>query len=135
MSELHRTRYFVISYDEENALFYYLFNENTEHMLEEEYIAELQTFISLVKEYKPKRVLGHMVDFKFTITPKIQEWINENLFAVYREIDFEKIAILLSIDIFGSVSIQQTMEEETTEAFQTSYFDSEEEAMNWLLEA
>lgn len=133
MEQLHKTKYFLVFYEPENHLFHYVFNENTKDMSSEEYVDELKVFIRLVKEYKPKRVLGDMVNFKFTIIPETQEWVNENLFAVYKEIDFKKIAILLGSGLFESISIKQTMEEETTNSFQTAYFDDKDKAKDWLL--
>ena len=103
-------------------------------MSSNEYIEELQVFIDLVKKHKPIRVLGDMVDFNFTITPQIQEWLNENLFPVYQEIGFKKIAILLSKGFFQSLSIQQAMQEENANSFQTSYFDDAVKAQEWLLQ-
>lgn len=134
MEQLHQSKYFLVSYHQENQLFYYVFNETTESMSAEEYIDELKVFIELVRTHKPTRVLGHMVDFKFAITPDIQEWVNNNLFSVYQEIGFKKIAILLSKEFIAALSIEQTMEEDSTQAFQTSFFDEEAAAMQWLLE-
>jgi hypothetical protein len=133
MIELHNTKYFVINFDEENELFHYVFHKTTEQMTSEEYVNELKIFIDLVKEHKPKKVLGDMIDFGFSITPEIQEWVNANLFQVYKEINFKKIAILLSKGFIESLSIEQTMEEDTTNSFETSYFNDEETALRWLI--
>ncbi len=133
MIQLHNTEYFVVNFDDKNELFHYVFHNTTEEMTAEEYIAELQVFIDLVKEHKPKRVLGNMLDFGFSIDPDIQEWVNHNLFEVYRQINFKKIAIILSKGIFEQVSIEQTMEEDKSQSFETSYFEDEETALHWLL--
>ncbi|MCU0447136.1 MAG: hypothetical protein MUE85_19750 [Microscillaceae bacterium] len=133
MIQLHSTKYFLVNFDEQNQLLHYIFHKTTEEMTSEEYIAELQVFIDLVKTYKPKRVLGNMIDFGFIITPAIQEWINLNLFEAYKQIDFQKIAILLSKGIFEQVSIQQTMEEGESNAFESRYFEDEATALDWLL--
>ena len=133
MIELYRNHYFLVSFEEANELFHYVFFEATELMKPEEYIEELTVFIDLVKKYKPKRVLGDMINFKFVITPDIQEWVNENLFSVYIEIGFKKIAILLSTSFVEQVSIQQTLEEAESGSFATAYFDDEKTALAWLL--
>lgn len=133
MQVVHKSSYFLIYFDKENSLFHYVFNSTTESMYPKDYINELKVFIKLVKEYRPKKVLGDMVDFFFTITPEIQEWITENLFTVYDEIGFEKIAILMSNEFIANLSIEQTMDEGNKSSFQTAYFDDEQEAKNWLL--
>lgn len=132
MEKLHQSRYFLVEHDPDNRLFYYVFNDETAHMSSEAYIDELKTFITLLKEYKPLRVLGHMVDFQFAITPDIQEWVTHHLFPVYQEIGFQKIAILLSKEFVAALSIEQTMEE-SNNSFKSAYFHDETQAMQWLL--
>jgi hypothetical protein len=132
MEKIYQGKYLSISHDQANQLFHYVFGANTQYMSSEEYISELQVFIDLVKKHEPKRVLGDMVDFNFTITPQVQEWINEKLFPVYQQVGFKKIAILLSKGFFQSLSIQQTMQEENATSFQTAYFDNAEKASEWL---
>lgn len=132
MKEVYSSKYFTIWYDSNSNMVSYLFNEKTADMSKVEYIDELKEFIEIVKKYQVKRVFGEMVDFKFTITPDVQEWIDQNLFSVYQEVNFEKIAILLSKDFFSQLSIQQTMEDSTKVGFQTKYYDNKAEAMAWL---
>ncbi|NJL11628.1 MAG: STAS/SEC14 domain-containing protein [Microscillaceae bacterium] len=132
MVELHKSKYFQVCWEAPQELFYYVFNEQTSDMCAEEYIDELRAFIRLVKKYQPRYVLGDMVDFGFVITPDIQEWVNENLFTVYQEIGFKKIAILMSKEFVASLSIEQTMEENRSNSFQTAFFENEKMARAWL---
>jgi hypothetical protein len=132
MEEVYKSKYFTIWLDTNSNTVSYLFNEKTADMSKVEYIDELKEFIEIVRKYQAKRVFGEMVDFKFTITPDVQEWIDQNLFKVYREVNFEKIAIMLSKDFFSQLSIQQTMEDSAEAGFQTKYFDNKAEALAWL---
>jgi hypothetical protein len=132
MKLLHNSIYFSIEWNEEKSLFHYIFNASTAQMTKEQYIDELKTFITLVKSYRPKKVFGDMSNFMFTISPDVQEWVNENLFPVYASIGFKKIAIMLSSDLFAHISIQQTMDEDSTSSFETRYFDNQAEAYQWL---
>ncbi len=129
MKEVYKSKYFTIWLDTDSNIISYLFNEETANMSKVEYIDDLEEFIKIVRKYQAKRVFGEMVDFKFTITPDIQEWIDQNLFKVYREVNFEKIAIMLSKDFFSQLSIQQTLEGRTEASFQTKYFDNKAEAL------
>ncbi len=134
MQNLHESSCFSIFFDSESKLFHYVFNAQTEFMTADGYIDELKTFIQLIEEHKPIKVLGDMIDFKFMITPDIQAWVAEHLFTVYEEIGFQKIAILLSEEFIAGLSIEQTMDEGNQNSFQTSYFDNAEDAMKWLQE-
>ena len=131
-TQVYKSEYFTIWVSVDSQLVEYEFNSKTEDMTADEYIDELKEFIGVVELYRPQKVFGEMTDFKFAITPDIQDWINENLFSVYRRINFQKIAIILSKEFVSELSIQQTMAEETTESFLTGYFDNEEKAKEWL---
>lgn len=131
--ELYKSDYFSIDWIQDKGYFHYVFNKNTARMTSEEYVDELKIFIDFVKTYKPKKVLGDMLEFDFAITPEVQKWIDENLFTVYKEIGFEKIAILLSQEFIASLSIEQTMEEATVDTFESRYFDNEKAALDWLM--
>lgn len=96
------------------------------------YRNEIKELIKLVKDKNPQRMLGDMQNFIFTISPETQMWLNEHLFGVYIEQKIDKLAMILSKDLFSQISIEQTIEEEDTFAFQTKYFDNLDEAFNWL---
>ncbi|HAS47494.1 MAG TPA: hypothetical protein DCS93_43865 [Microscillaceae bacterium] len=102
-------------------------------MSREEYIAELQIYLQLLHKYQPKKALGNMMDFQYIIDPGVQEWINEQIFSVYAQIGFTKIALLPSEDFVPNLSIKQTMEGDTSKAFNTKYFTDEKKAKDWLL--
>ncbi|HAS46587.1 MAG TPA: hypothetical protein DCS93_39255 [Microscillaceae bacterium] len=133
METIYKSSYFEVSNDPSKQMFYFSYSEDTFNMQSAEYIESLRDFIKLIYQHTPKFILGDMVDFQFIITPDIQQWIDENLFKVYEEIGFKKIALLLSKEYVPKLSIQQTMEEDSTDSFKTRYFDNSEEALTWLL--
>lgn len=132
MREIHRTRYFLVNHEADTNIFNYSFFDESSEMTTEEYISELEALIEMVKKYKPQKMFGDMSKFQYSITPTTQKWIVENLFPVYQSVDFEKMAIILSEEFYAQLSIQQTMEEDNTESFETQYFNSEETAREWL---
>ena len=102
------------------------------NMTDEEYRDEVKSLIELVQEKKPKRMLGDMKNFTFPIDPETQIWLNENLFETYIKQGIDKLALILSNDLFSQISIEQTVEEEATFAFETKYFNNLDEAYSWL---
>ena len=101
-------------------------------MSDEVYRDEIKVLIQLVREKKPQRMLGDMKNFNFTISPDTQVWLNNNLLEVYIEQEIDKLAMILSNDLFSQISIEQTIEEEVTFAFETKYFNNLDEAYFWL---
>ena len=133
METIYKNSYFEVLHDPSKRFFHYSYNENTYDMQPAEYIQLLEDFIALTYQHCPKLMLGDMVDFQFIITPDIQEWINKNLFKVYKEVGFQKMALLLSKEYVPKLSIQQAIDEDSTNAFKIQYFDNREEALTWLL--
>jgi hypothetical protein len=129
---VHESKYFHVWAHDDKALVEYLFNASTAFMKPQEYIDELKVFIEVVRKHKPKAVIGDMKEFAFPITPDIQEWVDKNLFTVYGEIDFKKIAILFSEEMIAQLSIEQTMEESSVATFQTAFYSTYEEAAEWV---
>jgi len=132
METIYKSSYFEVSNDPSKQMFHFSYSEDTFNMQPAEYIDSLKDFIKLIYQHTPKFILGDMVDFQFIITPDIQEWIDGNLFKAYEEIGFKKIALLLSKEYVPKLSIQQTMEEDSTDSFKTRYFDNQNEALGWL---
>ena len=71
--------------------------------------------------------------FGFSITPEEQEKVADNFFAELIKLGEQKVAFLVPEAIFSMVSLQQVMEEEQTGTLTTQYFDTLENAQNWLL--
>ena len=133
MKTLHSDKFFYLALDTQYKLLYFHFTEHSIKMSREEYITELQVYLQFLHKYQPKGALGNMMDFKYVIDPNTQEWMNKHIFSVYAQIGFTKMALLPSEDFVPNLSIKQTMEGDTTKAFNTKYFTDKEKARNWLL--
>jgi hypothetical protein len=92
-------------------------------------IAEKEAVLSC----KPLYILADARKYAFTISPELQEWHNNLLFPVFRSEKVQKLAIILSDDIFTQVSIEQLIEDAQNPNFVTSYFNTENDALKWLL--
>lgn len=133
MKTLHHDKYFHLAWDVQNSLFYFYFTEYSVQMSQQEYMHELEIYISFLKIYHPKGAWGNMVNFRYAIAPDTQEWINEHIFSLYATLGFAKLALLSSKDYISNLSLEQTMECDTTNAFVTKFFTNEKEAKYWLL--
>lgn len=132
MESIYNSPVWTIHWHPEAKCIQFVFQRYTEKMGQEEYIQELKGFIELVKEHQPKSIYADTREFYFTIVPDIQDFINENILALYSEIGVEQHAILVSPDIFAAVSVEQTMEEDEKPSYENRYFESEEDANAWL---
>jgi len=114
-----------------HALFISHATPETLAMSEARYKAEILDMVVLFDKYKPKRVIGNQVDMQFSITPEIQDWLNETMISWYVKNGLEKLALVTSKDLFTAVSVEQTMEEAPETPFAFQYFDDINKAIAW----
>jgi len=132
MKEIHHSEFIKISFNEGQSLFNFEFYD-LEDWTEEEFQEELETQAKLAETYHPKYFLFHSQEFNFTITPTMQEWIDQTIFPRYVKAGVRKFAYIFSSDMISQLSIEQVMEEEVgSQSFKTMYFSNPDEARKWL---
>lgn len=122
-----------IEYDENTKLFKHTWNDKTRNITDEEYKKSVLKTIAQFSKLDSKVHLVDSQNFLFTISPDLQLWLASQVFPNLEAMKVEKVAFLVSKDIFAQVSIEQFVEEDKTEAVESRYFDTEKEAMDWLL--
>lgn len=128
---LHTTPYAEIHYFPEKELIEQRFLPATINMKIDDFKQEMETFAAYCIKNK---VPFHLIDTKqlaFTIEPKVQEWMNTEIFPRFEGIS-KKVAFLIPSDLFAQVSIEQTMSEEESKKYQSAFFDEKTEALKWL---
>ena len=134
MKTVFDSKYQKVDSYEEKQLLHFIFKPETEEMTNQIYKDEYLKIIELFNNHTTRisKTLVDMRHFLFSMEPELQLWHNQNVFAAAIKMGMKKMAILVSTDIFTEVSVQQTVEEEKTQSFETKYFDSEEAAKKWL---
>jgi len=133
---LHKSKYQEIKFDDKLQAISNYWTTESEEMSNEDFMQESLKWLECYQIHKPKNILADTRYYKFTITPEVQEWHAENIFKKLMSFGPKKMAMLVSSDIFAQVSIEQTIEEgdaRTSSDFQTKYFETKEEAQNWLV--
>ena len=105
----------------------------TENFTEREYKEEFLNYLHLALEFKPKRAMINTQDFLFTTSPTLQEWTSETISAPIIEMGLKQMAFVVSKEFIAQLAIEQLMEEPSAQKFTTKYFDSKEEAKEWIL--
>ncbi|WP_291726473.1 hypothetical protein [Bernardetia sp.] len=134
MQNIYKSKFVSINILPKKELLIIEWLSDSEDMTEEEFKNEIQAEIVAIKEYKPTNILARTTQMSFVITPNMQEWHNELVFPVFKNIGVSKLAIILSSDIFSQISIEQLIEDNTEAEFITHYFDKEDKALLWLQE-
>ncbi|WP_448520543.1 hypothetical protein [Rhodoflexus sp.] len=130
---VHESRYVIIDWDASTSIISYIYTPNAdENMTADDFKANMSAYGGFCEQYQPERLLIDIRNLRFTITPDLQEWTAKEIAP--RTTSLKRMAILVSSDIFAQISLEQLMEEEGIADRYSAprYFESEEEAKNWL---
>ena len=100
---------------------------------ETEFKEVINNWRTTFEKYKPTKQLIDYSEYSFSISPELQQYINENLMKPLYKDGMRKVAFLLSRDLFAQLSIEKTMQKESGQLFEIKYFDDFDKAKNWLL--
>ncbi len=120
-------------YEEGNNLYVEKWKPTTEDMSEEQWKEMRLKTLELFVQYRANKILALSEEFYFVITPDLQEWLAENITKKAGQF-VTKVAITVPTEIVAELSVEQLMEEMETGELNTKYFDSEQEAREWLTE-
>lgn len=130
---VYKSDYLQIDSFEEQSLLELTWASATEDMTTEEYKNEHVELLEFMLAMKIEKILGNIKELAFVVNPKVQEWMNENIFVPAMKAGFSKLAVVMSTEFFSQLSIEQAMEEEVGQQIITKYFDDVEEAKEWIL--
>lgn len=121
-------------YDKEHKFLEQVWENESEEMENEDFKSAMLAYVGLYSKYDINYVLVDSRKMGFVVTPELQDWVNMNVLSALIPY-VKKIAFLMPSDIFEQVAIQQAMEEQKDELpIQAKYFDSDEDAKNWIAE-
>ena len=122
----------TIFFYEDKGLLQKTWHITTEHMPDSIFKAEVEKIAEITEKYKPTKFHDNTTNFYFPIAPKIQTWVNEQIFPRFIAAGVKKYAIIVSKEVIAQLSIEQTMDESNAHQFQVRYFDDIEKAHQWL---
>lgn len=130
--EVYKSKYWTMSFENNNKLLVLVWHETTEDMSDKIYKMEMEKYTEIVEQYCPNKLLIDCRKFYFSITPDLQEWINNKIFPRVLAVGVRLVAIVIPIEFITQLSIEQAMEETNAMTFTTAYFDNVPTAREWL---
>lgn len=135
MQQLFDGTFCSIFFSEKNSLMKLHWKAASEDLSDEE-LKEIGLFLlDKIKEYTPQRILADSRDFLYIITPEIQAWFAEEVILPGVDVSIRRHAELMSPDLFSQVSIEQLHREKQDLNYVTAYFEDENTALEWILQA
>jgi len=131
--QVHRSPFIRIYFYEEQSLLESIWTAESVEMTPELIKDEYKRRFALIERYNPTRLLNNTHNFYYRIPPDCQEWISNNVLDKYHQYGVQKIAYIISDDIIAQISIEQLIQEKPDREYEIRYFDSREEALDWLV--
>jgi hypothetical protein len=133
-SEVARSNFKVIYFHPEEKMLIEHWLPESKNMLESDFRQELLAYKRAVLSRRPEKVLVNSKDLHFVISPENQVWMAKEIFTAYAEAGMKKKAFLMPEDFFTQVSMEQHVQEDTTNSFVYGFFDDFDTAKKWLNE-
>ncbi len=113
--------------------FFLVKRRDTDNPSEEEYKKQVKEWRTIIEKYKPAKQLIDYSEYKFSVTPKLQKFTNENLLKPAYKAGIRQVAFLIAHDLFVQMSVEKIMQQDTGKMFEIRYFDDFHKAKKWLL--
>lgn len=133
LQEVLKTEFADFYYDEELSLLEKYWKNDDGKMEEEDFKWASNKFLLLVNEYEIQNAIVDTREIGRIVTPDLQQWIQVQ-FCNQINHELNKIAFILSKDIFEAVAVKQTAELKKLKTYysELSHFTSREEAREWM---
>ncbi len=133
--EIIHEKYRKLVFEPSLELLSIIWFENSFSMTEDEYTGFSRTTPLIAGNFKAKKILMNMKDFKFVVVPEIQDALNKEVIPLYLKLGIERFAFVVPLDIFVQVALQQAIDDSNDYVRkQIKYFDDDETARKWLIE-
>ncbi|WP_338765600.1 hypothetical protein WAF17_01980 [Bernardetia sp. ABR2-2B] len=129
-----KTSFLILSYSPETEILELEWLAKTSEMTDKEFQEQVLLENKMLLKHKPKKILAKTLQMEYTISPDEQEKHNDIILPTFKAIGLEKLAIVVSHDLFTQVSISQILDDDTTAGYQSNYFEDITSATAWLSE-
>jgi hypothetical protein len=133
MIEVYHSLIHELFYSPDTHLLKQVFTDKSKNMNWPQYQHELAKTAEFLNNYRPSLLLVDARKFDFVILKDMQGWIQDHVISVLNNVGVQKWAVISTPKFVSQVSLEQTIETKKNNIFQAQYFDSEEDAMTWLL--
>jgi len=134
MKVIYESNYQTFNLNKKKSYLIAIWSEKSEKIVNEDFKNEMYAELEYVEKYQAKNYLIDTFNFRFIITPTLQEWTDQHINTKLDELGLQKLAYIVSEDFVSQLSIKQTMDESKKENYATRFFTSCEEAEAWLLD-
>lgn len=131
---LWSTDYAKIEYSQAQNAVFLIWLPESKRITEELFLLVQNEYLQAIMVNESTYSLIDARELHFTASPALQEKIANENFPLAIGSGLRRIAIVNSDDFITQISNEQMMEEDRNEFFLTRFFNSKDEAIQWLLD-
>jgi|JFJP01.2.fsa_nt_gi hypothetical protein len=130
---IFKNEFIYIVFDKLTSILEYNWLPATKQFSEEDYKRIVEIQAKAVEDNRPRKIFVDGRNFGFILVPEIQNWANETALSKMADWGVRKFAFSKNADYVIQLAIEQLMKESVSyRSFETSFFDTREEAFEWL---
>jgi len=132
MNTIFENEFLILKIDTEKDIFYAEWRSETENMDVPEYLENGARILQNYLKSKCRNGIINGIDFKFPISPDLQEKIAQGMIAqINGKVD--KLAHIHPVDFIASLSTKQLWEENQNKTYSEHFFATVDDAIAWIL--
>ncbi len=132
MIKLIENEFVVLYLVAESAMMREEWKAASNYMTEAKFMEYQQDKLAQCQEFKPQLMLVDSAEFFMTIAPELQEWVHLTISLPQAQSGLRRVAVIRSADLFSQISFEQMFSEQQSKAFEADYFNTEQDAQEWL---
>jgi len=133
MTILHESKFWILNLNpEKNILELFWKNPGNSEPEDEDFKAHLILLVKFIEEYKIKSFLVDGRSYHVVMSVHLQDWHDKVTVPEYIKNGVKKISFISPEDVFAAATIEQSFEEDNAKNIEVKYFDTEDQARDWL---
>ena len=129
---VYRWEYAMADYDQAQKLLTHTWFSESENLDDRLYRQEMMMFQEAILSYRPKYILVDQRDFNHVISINTEQWISDNIHKTMIEIECQKLAFIVPENKYCRLGISQALQDKYAKQLNVRFFDTRQEAIEWL---
>ncbi|MCK5170707.1 MAG: hypothetical protein KAQ75_12580 [Bacteroidales bacterium] len=133
--EVFRSKYGIMSYDEQSEILFCKFLSETKNITNKEWKSLMITISKVFEKYKPQIILDDNRERLYAYSPDMQAWILKLFMNSWGKIGLKKYVQILPKDIIGQIStiqIEELINTNFSPPFKIKFVEDFDSAINWI---
>jgi hypothetical protein len=131
--EVYKSSTLTIGIDKDNSILFYQWDAQSEYLSQEDFLREAQIIHDEILKNEVYNVLADDRNFFYPVVPEIQELLAKHLLTSLNKHGLKKFAHVQSGEMISQLSIEQLFEENIDAVYIDKYFDTIDNAKDWIL--